>query len=252
FIGRCWLGVELLRQLDDEIWLLRLRQASELSAIPLVATGDVHFHVRSRKPLQDVMTATRVGKPLTDCGSALQPNAERHLRTRLRLAQTYPDKLLAETLVVAARCNFSLDELRYQYPDEVVPAGHSPASYLRQITYEGAGRRWPQGVPAKVQSQIEHELELISDLRYEHYFLTVYDIVAFARSRHILCQGRGSAANSVVCYCLGVTEVDPARMSVLFERFISKERNEPPDIDVDFEHERREEVIQYLYDKYGR
>ncbi|BAL95149.1 error-prone DNA polymerase [Rubrivivax gelatinosus] len=252
FIGRCWLGVELLRQLDDEVWLLRLRQASELSAIPLVATGDVHFHVRSRKPLQDVMTSTRVGKPLTECGSALQPNAERHLRTRLRLAQTYPDKLLAETLVVAARCNFSLDELRYQYPDEVVPSGHSPASYLRQITYEGAGRRWPQGVPAKVQAQIEHELELISDLHYEHYFLTVYDIVAFARSRHILCQGRGSAANSVVCYCLGVTEVDPARMSVLFERFISKERNEPPDIDVDFEHERREEVIQYLYAKYGR
>ena len=252
FTGRCWLGVELLRQLDDEMWLYKLRQASEASAIPLVAVGDVYMHVRSRKPLHDVMTSTRIGRPLTQCGRELQVNAERHLRTRLRLAQTFPADLLAETLRVAARCNFSLDELRYQYPDEVVPQGETPASYLRRITYEGAGRRWPDGVPAKVEAQIEHELSLITELRYEHYFLTVYDIVAFARSRHILCQGRGSAANSVVCYCLGVTEVDPARMSVLFERFISKERNEPPDIDVDFEHERREEVIQYLYNKYGR
>ena len=252
FTGRCWLGVELLRQLDDEMWLYKLRQASELSAIPLVATGDVYMHARSRKPLHDVMTATRIGRPLTECGRELQLNAERHLRTRLRLSQTYPADLLAETLRVAERCDFSLDELRYQYPDEVVPAGESPASYLSRITYEGAGRRWPDGVSAKVHAQIEHELTLIGELAYEHYFLTVYDIVAFARSRHILCQGRGSAANSVVCYCLGVTEVDPERMSVLFERFISKERNEPPDIDVDFEHERREEVIQYLYAKYGR
>ncbi len=252
FLGRCWLGVELLRQIDDEMWLHQLRQASELSAIPLVATGDVYMHVRSRKALHDVMTATRIGQPLTACGRELQVNAERHLRTRLRLAQTYPADLLAETLQVAARCNFSLAELQYQYPDEVVPAGETPTTYLRRITYEGAGRRWPHGIPAKVQSQIEHELELIGDLKYEHYFLTVSDIVTFARSRHILCQGRGSAANSVVCYCLGITEVDPARMATLFERFISKERNEPPDIDVDFEHERREEVIQYLYGKYGR
>lgn len=252
FMGRCWIGVDLLRLLTDEMWLHRLREISRSSAIPLVAAGDVHFHVRSRKPLQDVMTATRVGKPLTDCGLDLQPNAERHLRTRLRLAQTYPAELLAETLKVAERCQFNLDEIRYQYPDEVVPAGHTPASYLRRITYEGAGRRWPQGVPAKVQAQVEYELELIAELKYEHYFLTVADIVTFARSHHILCQGRGSAANSVVCYCTGVTEVDPARMSVLFERFISKERNEPPDIDIDFEHERREEVLQYLYSKYGR
>ncbi len=252
FTGRCWLGVELLRQLDDEIWLHQLRQASELSAIPVVAVGDVHMHVRSRKALHDVMTATRIGRPLTACGRELQVNAERHLRTRLRLSQTFPDDLLGETLRVAERCRFSLDELKYQYPDEVVPSGETPTSHLRRITHEGAGRRWPQGIPAKVADQIEHELELIGELRYEHYFLTVYDIVAFARSRQILCQGRGSAANSVVCYCLGITEVDPARMSVLFERFISKERNEPPDIDVDFEHERREEVIQYLYDKYGR
>lgn len=202
------------------------------------------MHVRSRRALHDVLTATRIGKPLTECGSELQLNSERHLRTRLRLAHTFPDELLQETLRVAERCNFSLDELAYQYPDEVVPSGETPSSYLRRLTYEGAGRRWPNGLPAKVQSQIEHELELISDLRYEHYFLTVADIVQFARSQHILCQGRGSAANSVVCYCVGVTEVDPARMSVLFERFISKERNEPPDINIDFEHERREEVIQ--------
>nr|WP_315234032.1 error-prone DNA polymerase [uncultured Albidiferax sp.] len=252
FTGRCWLAVQMLRVLGDEMWLYKLRRVSELTAIPLVAAGDVHMHVRSRKPLQDVLTATRVGKPLTECGLALQPNAERHLRTRLRLIQTYPPDLLAETLHVAARCDFSLEELRYQYPDEVVPEGETPASYLRRVTYEGAGRRWPNGLIVKVQNQIEHELELITELHYEHYFLTVFDIVRFARSQHILCQGRGSAANSVVCYCLGVTEVDPARMNVLFERFISKERNEPPDIDIDFEHERREEVLQYLYSKYGR
>lgn len=252
FMGRCWLAVELLRLLDDEMWLHKLREVSELTAIPLAATGDVHMHVRSRKALQDVMTATRVGRPLTECGKALQPNAERHLRTRLRLAQTYPDDLLAETMRIAALCTFSLDELRYQYPSEVIPEGETATSHLRRLTYEGAGRRWPQGMPEKVQHQIEHELQLIAEVGYEHYFLTVADIVTFARSRHILCQGRGSAANSVVCYCLGVTEVDPARQHVLFERFISKERGEPPDIDVDFENERREEVIQYLYDKYGR
>ncbi|MBC7621737.1 MAG: PHP domain-containing protein, partial [Candidatus Saccharibacteria bacterium] len=224
FTGRCWLAVQLLRVLGDEMWLYQLRRVSALTAIPLVAAGDVHMHVRSRKPLQDVLTATRVGKPLTECGLALQPNAERHLRSRLRLVQTYPPDLLAETLQVAARCDFSLEELRYQYPDEVVPAGETPASYLRRATYEGAGRRWPHGLIARVQNQIEHELALITELHYEHYFLTVYDICRFAVSQSILCQGRGPAANSVVCYCLGVTEVDPARMSVLFERFISKER----------------------------
>jgi error-prone DNA polymerase len=252
FTGRCWFAATQLRQLDDEAWLHRLHEAGEHTAIPLVAAGDVHMHARSRKPLQDVMTATRLGRPLVDCGLDLQPNAEQHLRTRLRLAQAYPPGLMEETLRVAERCDFSLDELRYQYPSEVVPEGETPQSHLRRLTYEGAGRRWSRGMPAKVQEQIEHELALIADLKYEHYFLTVADIVTFARSQQILCQGRGSAANSVVCYCLGVTEVDPARMSVLFERFISKERNEPPDIDIDFEHERREEVIQYLYRKYGR
>lgn len=252
FTGRCWLAVTQLRVLDDEIWLHRLRSLSNLTAIPLVAAGDVHMHVRSRKALQDVMVATRVGRPLTECGEDLQPNAEQHLRTRLRLGQTFAAELLAETLQVASRCDFSLEELRYQYPSEVVPAGETASSYLRRLTYEGAGRRWPAGLSAKVQLQIEHELDLIAELAYEHYFLTVADIVNFARSRQILCQGRGSAANSVVCFCLGVTEVDPERMSVLFERFISRERNEPPDIDIDFEHERREEIVQYLYTRYGR
>lgn len=252
FVGRCWLGVEHRRELDDELRLQQARQSSELTAVPLVAVGDVQMHLRSRQPLHDVLTATRLRRPLAECGRELQPNAERHLRSRLALGQRFAPELLAQTLQVAARCTFSLDELRYQYPDEVVPTGHTPASWLRQLTWQGAGWRWPAGVPAAVQAQIEHELTLIGELKYEHYFLTVHDIVAFARSQGILCQGRGSAANSVVCYCLGITEVDPQRLSVLFERFISKERNEPPDIDVDFEHERREEVIQYLYAKYGR
>ncbi|MCW5655590.1 error-prone DNA polymerase [Hydrogenophaga sp.] len=252
FMGRCWLGAEQLRRFGDEMHLHRLRQSSALTAVPLVAVGDVRMHLRSRKPLHDVLTATRIGKPLTECGFALAPSAEQRLRLRTTLANLYPADLLAETLVVAGRCTFSLDELRYQYPSEVIPEGETPTAYLRRLTEEGARRRWPQGTPETFARQIEHELGLIADMAYEHYFLTVYDIVAFARSQDILCQGRGSAANSVVCYCLGITEVDPARATVLFERFISKERNEPPDIDVDFEHERREEVIQYLYGKYGR
>ena len=253
FLGRCWLGVTQLRLFDDELHLQHLREASALTAVPLVAVGDVHMHVRSRKPLQDVLTATRIGRPLTDCGYALTPNAEQHLRTRVRLAQCFPPDLLRETLVVAQRCaGWSLDELRYQYPAEVVPEDRTPAQHLRALTEAGAAAHWPAGVPPRVRAQIEHELALITELGYEHYFLTVHDIVAFARSQGILCQGRGSAANSAVCYCLGITAVDPARSSLLFERFLSKERNEPPDIDVDFEHERREEVIQYLYRKYGR
>jgi error-prone DNA polymerase len=218
----------------------------------VVALGHVVMHVRSRKPLQDTMTAIRVGRPVHECGYDLAPNAEQHLRSRLRLANLYPAEALAATVDIASRCTFSLDELRYEYPDELVPAGITPKAYLRQETYIGAQRRFPSGIPHNVQGQIEHELELIADLEYEPYFLTVYDIVRFARSQHILCQGRGSAANSAVCYCLGITEVDPARGNMLFERFISKERGEPPDIDVDFEHQRREEVIQYIYRKYGR
>ena len=252
FTGRAWLAVELLREASDALWLQRLQALSEATALPLVAAGDVHFHVRSRKALQDVMTATRLGRTVAECGFDLQPNAERHLRSRYRLSRVYPPELMAETLHVAARCHFSLDEIRYCYPSEVVPAGLTAAQHLRQLTEAGMARRWPQGLTPELRARIEHELALIEELGYEHYFLTVADVVAFARSQDILCQGRGSAANSVVCYCLGVTSVNPEESTLLFERFISRERNEPPDIDVDFEHERREEVIQHLYQKYGR
>ncbi len=252
FLSHIWLGVPQLLGPGDAAQLLRLQHISQRTGIPLVAAGGVLMHVRSRKPLQDVLTAVRLGQTVADCGLALQVNAEAHLRSRQRLAQIYPPELLVNTLVVANRCRFSLDELRYQYPQEAVLPGLSASETLRRFTFEGASHRYPKGVPATVQQQLAHELELIADLKYEMYFLTVHDIVAFARSQNILCQGRGSAANSAVCYCLGVTEVDPARSSVLFERFISRERDEPPDIDVDFEHQRREEVIQYIYAKYGR
>ena len=247
-----WLLAESLLRLDDALQSQRLQQLSRLTGAALVAGGNVHMHVRSRKPLQDVLSSVRLGQPVFECGLALQPNAEAHLRSRQRLAAIYPPELLANTLLVAARCSFSLDELRYQYPLETVLPGLSAAQTLRRYTAEGAQQRYPQGTPNAVQQQLEHELALIEELKFEMYFLTVHDIVRFARSRHILCQGRGSAANSAVCYCLGVTEVDPARMNMLFERFISRERDEPPDIDVDFEHQRREEVIQYIYTKYGR
>ena len=252
FPGRSWLVVELHHSLDDAHWLRTLRALSEATQVPLVAAGDVHMHVRSRQPLQDVLTAIRLGRPLSECGLDLARHAERHLRSRLRLAQRYPADLLAETLRVAAHCHFSLSELRYEYPEEIVPAGLTPIDHLRQLTLQSAVARFPQGVPPEVQAQIDKELALIGELDYAKYFLTVHDIVCFARSRDILCQGRGSAANSAVCYCLGITEVDPSQSTLLFERFISRERKEPPDIDVDFEHERREEVIQYLYAKYGR
>jgi len=220
--------------------------------LPLVATGDVVMHVRSAKPLQDTMTAIRHGVPVARCGYRLASNAEQHLRSRVRLGNLYPRSALDETVRVANLCSFSLDELRYEYPVEIVSEGMTPIVYLRQQAYLGAHWRYPQGVPADVQSLIEREMDLIAEMFYESYFLTVYDIVRFARANKILCQGRGSAANSAVCYCLGITEVDPSRGTLLFERFISKERNEPPDIDVDFEHQRREEVIQYIYQKYGR
>ncbi|KWU26347.1 error-prone DNA polymerase [Burkholderia cenocepacia] len=252
FPSRAWVGLTLHQRAMDDIHRGIVQHVADRHMVPVVATGNVVMHVRSRKLLQDTMTAIRVGKPVAQCGYDLAPNAEGHLRSRLRLANLYPDHTLSETLNLLERCTFSLDELRYEYPDELVPAGISHEAYLRQETYIGARRRFPDGIPTAVQAQIEHELQLIRELEFEAYFLTVYDIVKFARSQHILCQGRGSAANSAVCYCLGVTEVDPSRGNMLFERFISKERNEPPDIDVDFEHQRREEVIQYIYRKYGR
>jgi error-prone DNA polymerase len=252
FAGRAWIAAELLCDGHDRAWLATLTRLGQATHLPLVAAGDVHMHVRERRRLQDALTAVRHNLPLAESGLLLCPNGERHLREPARLAKLYPANLLAESVAMAQRASFSLDELRYEYPREVVPSGETPASYLRKLTEAGAARRWPQGVPSHVRALIEHELELVADLSYEPYFLTVHDIVHFARSRSILCQGRGSAANSVICYCLGVTEVDPARMSMLVERFISRERNEPPDIDIDFEHERREEVIQYIYGKYGR
>ncbi|HYH41576.1 MAG TPA: PHP domain-containing protein, partial [Burkholderiales bacterium] len=252
FPARAWIAAELVYGPNDAARLAALREASTSSGVPLVAAGDVHMHLRSRRPLQDVLTSIRLGVTVQSAGSALHPNAERHLRTRLRLSQIYPPELLAESVRIAARCDFDLDTLKYEYPAELVPPGHTPATYLRKLTQEGLARRFPEGVTPQVRGTIERELELIAELGYEHFFLTVHDIVAYARSEDILCQGRGSAANSVVCYCLGITEVDPRRSSVLFERFLSRERKEPPDIDVDFEHQRREEVIQYVYRKYGR
>ena len=247
-----WLGATRSLGAQDTLHTLRMRQIAQLSGLPVVAVGAVQMHVRSRKPLHDVITAVRLGLPVAQCGRGLQANAERHLRSRTRLAGLFDAEQLANTLEIASRCHFSLDSLRYHYPLEAVLPGQTPAQTLRHYTEEGACMRYTTGMPASVRAQVEHELALIAELKYEMYFLTVHDIVRFARSRGILCQGRGSAANSAVCYCLGVTEVDPARMSVLFERFISRERDEPPDIDVDFEHQRREEVIQYIYAKYGR
>ncbi|MDA0705392.1 MAG: error-prone DNA polymerase [Proteobacteria bacterium] len=252
FRDRLWIAVELLADGRQAEQLERLRVVGKRLKLPLVACGDVHMHRRSRRVLQDTLTAIREGVTIDNAGFALYPNGERHLRPLEVLQHIYPAELLAETVRIAAMIDFSLDELHYEYPDEIVPPGETAASYLRRLTEQGMQRRWPGGVSQKVTGLIEHELELIAELGYEPYFLTVYDIVAFARAQNILCQGRGSAANSAVCFCLGITEVDPARMAMLVERFISRERNEPPDIDVDFEHERREEVIQYIYAKYGR
>ena len=252
FRERLWIAVELLADGLERQRLERLQHLAEALDLPLVASGDVHMHCRERRVLQDTVTAIREGLTLDRAGFALYSNGERYLRSRAVVGSIYPAELLTETLRIADAIQFSLDELRYEYPDELVPDGMTPTTYLRQLSVEGMHQRWPDGVPQKVLTLVEHELELISDLQYEPFFLTVCDIVVFARSQNILCQGRGSAANSAVCFCLGITEVDPDRMATLVERFISKERNEPPDIDVDFEHERREEVIQYIYQKYGR
>ncbi|MGI9307875.1 MAG: error-prone DNA polymerase, partial [Gammaproteobacteria bacterium] len=252
FPARGWIGVSLLSRGDDADWLARMQHLSARIGVPLVAVGAVCMHVRARRPLHDILTAIRLNKALTQAVGSLHSNGERHIRKRAELATVYSESLLAETQVIAGRLSFSLDELQYRYPREVVPDVFTPTEYLRHITEQGMQQRWPDGAPAQVRKLIHHELQLIAELGYEPYFLTVYDIVKFARSKNILCQGRGSAANSAVCFCLGITEVDPARISVLMERFISRERNEPPDIDIDFEHNRREEVIQYIYGKYGR
>ena len=252
FPDRLWLAVELHRGARDAKRLSQQLAFCEEHRIPAVASGDVHMHVRGRRRLQDTLTAIRHRTSIAEAGGLLFPNGERHLRRRNALAAIYPEGLLEESVRIAERCQFTLDDLNYVYPRELVPEGETPISWLRQLTHEGATKRWPQGTPDSVLAQIEQELVLIQTLEYEAFFLTVHDVVRFAREQKILCQGRGSSANSVVCFCLHITEVDPTRVQLLFGRFLSLERNEPPDIDVDFEHERREEVIQYIYAKYGR
>jgi error-prone DNA polymerase len=252
FPNRAWIAVELHREGIDDERRAQLERISLDSGLPLLAAGDVHMHVPERKPLQDTLTAIRLGTTIADAGFALFQNAERHLRPCEELVTVYRPEWISETVRLADACTFSLDELRYHYPEDDVPPGELPANYLRRLTYDGMQLHWPGGAPERVIKLVEHELAIIAELRYENYFLTVHDIVRFARQQGILCQGRGSAANSAVCFCLGITSVDPSRMEMLFERFVSKERNEPPDIDVDFEHERREEVMQYIYNRYGR
>lgn len=249
---RAAIAVTLLHRPHDALQVEVAERVAAVTGLRIAAAGGVLMHARSRKALLDVITATRLAVPVAAAGTAIEPNAEARLRPRVRLASLYRADWLAATLDIAGSCAFSLAELRYEYPREIVPEGHTPTTWLRELTEQGVRRRFPHGEPAAVRQTIEHELALIAQLQYEAYFLTVADLVQWARSQRILCQGRGSAANSAVCYCLGVTEVDPSRMSVLFERFISAERNEPPDIDIDFEHQRREEVIQYVYRKYGR
>ena len=252
FKQRLWIGVTHLLSGTDASDYYYYRNLAAMWQLPMVACGDVHMHSRQRQPLQDTLTAIHHSCSVMALGERRFANGERHLRSLNQLQKLYPAALLRETLHIAKRCHFSLEELRYEYPSEVVPEHLTATQQLRFLVEGGIGKRWPDGVSADIRRQIEYELQVIAELNYESYFLTVHDIVYFARSRNILCQGRGSAANSVVCYCLFITEVSPDQISLLFERFISRERNEPPDIDVDFEHQRREEVIQYIYKKYSR
>src|SRR5438876_5933224 len=284
FEGCAYLAAHYLYRGDDAQRLARLSAIGETTGLPLVATNDVLYHLPERRPLQDVLTCIREGCTIAEAGYRLVANAERHLKQPQEMARLFRGRedAVERSLEIVERCRFSLGELRYEYPEEPVPEGLTAQQRLAELTWEGAAERFcssvipaeagiqghrsapgplgsrfrgndeTSGIPDKIRALIEHELQLIERLDYASYFLTVHDIVRFARQRGILCQGRGSAANSVVCYCLGITAVDPARIDVLFERFISTARNEPPDIDVDFEHERREEVIQYVYEKYGR
>ncbi|MCE9531818.1 MAG: PHP domain-containing protein, partial [Planctomycetes bacterium] len=227
FGDRCYAVAELSRSARDHALLERFQRVASDVQIPLIAANDVHYHVPQRRPLHDVLTAIRHGCTVAELGERFFPNGERHLKApaaMLSLFASVPE-IVSRTAEVADRCTFSLDELRYNYPEELCPPGFSPSQHLAELTWTGAHFRYPAGVPDKVRLLIEHELELIGDLRYEAYFLTVWDLVRFARGRGILCQGRGSAANSAVCFCLGITSVDPERIDVLFERFISKDRN---------------------------
>ncbi|HVI58940.1 MAG TPA: error-prone DNA polymerase [Luteimonas sp.] len=257
FGDRAYLAVELHREDDDAARLARLLALADGLGLAPLAAGDVHMATRRQRVLQDTVTAIRHGLPLAECGAHLFRNGERHLRARRALGNIYGttqggQALLQAAVELARRCTFDLRKVRYDYPAELVPEGETPTSHLRKLTEAGMRKRWPQGAPAHVVARIEEELALIAELEYEAFFLTVEDIVRFATERKILCQGRGSSANSAVCFALGITAVDPAESRLLLARFLSKARNEPPDIDVDFEHERREEVIQYVYNKYGR
>ncbi|MDM4017007.1 error-prone DNA polymerase [Roseiconus lacunae] len=239
---------------DDAAILRRFDRLSLQSGVPCVAAGNVHYHVAERMLLHDCVTAIRNGTTIDQVHEQRFANSQFHLRSLDEIQFLFRDLpgAIERTIEIAERCQFSLAELRYEYPEEIAPAGMSLIEHLKRLTWEGAKQRWPDGVPTRIIDSLRHEMKLIEELHYEAYFLTVWDMVRFARSRNILCQGRGSAANSTVCYCLGITSVDPTQNDLLFERFISRERNEAPDIDVDFEHQRREEVLQYLYEKYGR
>ncbi len=254
FGDRGYLLAELHRGVDDRAKLARLDALSKRSRVPLVASGDVYYHVSERSLLHDCLLATRFNSTIDQVRCERLSNSQHHLRSLESIERMYravPDAI-ARTNEIASRCPFNLDQLRYEYPVELAPDGQKPIDFLKRQTWEGAKKRYPNGVPQKVIDLLRHEMQLIEELNYEAYFLTVWDLVRYARKRGILCQGRGSAANSVVCYCLEVTSVDPSQMDLLFERFISRERGEAPDIDVDFEHQRREEVLQYIYQKYGR
>ncbi len=249
---RLFLLMERTLQAGESLWLDIWQQVAEALQIECVAAGDVHMHLASRRQLLDVLTCIRTSTRLSQLGMEALANSEQQLKPLMAIAKRYPSRWLANSQRLAQQCHFSLDELRYEYPSEITPQNLTPTQYLRQEVELGAKQRFGEQVPNNIQSQYRKELAMIEELGYEYFFLTIYDIVKFAKRAQILHQGRGSAANSVVCYCLGITEVDPTKVSMLFERFISKERNEPPDIDVDFEHSRREEVIQYIYQKYGR
>src|SRR5690348_12449579 len=249
-----WLAASLLYRGDDRRRLAQLHRLAQSARVPLLATNEVLYHHPARRPLQDVLTCIREKTTIEAVGTRLQANAERHLKPAsemTRLFRDFPDAI-AETMRFASRITFSLDQLKYQYPDEPVPPGKTAQQHLEDLTWAGVDTYFPQGISDKLRATLRKELDLIAELKYAHYFLTVNDIVHYARSQKILCQGRGSAANSAVCYVLGITSVDPTKVDLLFERFISKERLEPPDIDVDFEHSRREEVMQYVYRRYGR